>query len=156
MAGGWKASNLPWVVLINAVGLTVLYISDRRYQVGFDDHGIYMRMPGFRWEALLARGAVERDYGRKRGLLGWFGAAPVAFMAYEKIDRIETGQLDQRLGGSVRYSPNAAIYLIGHVVPAGAYGNMIGIDVDSFALKSLRCIQHVLASKRPDLTPDGW
>jgi len=149
-------SSLPWMALFAVVVMIPAYVSDRRYQVGFDDNGVYMRMPGFRWEALLAKGVVERDQGRRPGLLGWFGSGPVAFMAYGKIERIEADQVDQRLGGSARYSPNAALYLIGEVIPTGAYRNMVGIDVDSFALEDVHGLQRILASKRPDLTPSAW
>jgi hypothetical protein len=147
---------LPWMVAFVSACLLPLYLSDRRYQVGFDDNGVFMRMPGFRWEALLSKGVVERDHSRKPGILGWFGPAPVSFMPYDKIDHIEVGQIDRRVGGPARHSPNAAFYLIGEATPAGAYQNMIGVDLDSFRLDSVRELQRALASKRPDLTPEQW
>jgi len=140
------------LVAVPSLGLILLpmYLSDRGYQVGWDEDGIYARMPGFRFEAILRRGSFERDYGRRPGFFGWFSYPPVTFMRYGDIVSIGALPIDKR-GARASHKPNSTVYIAGTVSPPGLYNDLIGIDLDSFKRNSVHEFMSVLRSRRPDL-----
>ena len=138
--------NLPIGLLLSAVLLAPWFLSDRGYQVGWDDEGVYARLGGWRFEALLSRDdEVARDFGRPRGLLGWFTRPPVSFIRYADI--VSIGRPATPKSGPER----PAVYINGQASPPGLYHDLIGIDLESFTRSSVLELMDVLRSKRPDI-----
>jgi hypothetical protein len=156
--------GLPSIALFFVAVITPWYFYNRGYQVGWDDEGVYFRMPGLRVEAYfsqegdgdnIARDHIARDYGRRSGLLGWFTWPGVSFMRYEDMVAID-GQPDKRHGGDAPFRVRSALYISGKAEPAGIYNDLIGLDYSSFKRESFLDFMQVLYSKRPELVPKGW
>ncbi len=148
--------EMPNIALAFILPLLLWYLYDRGYQVGWDDTGVYVRLPGFRLEGVFSTAdRLARDYGRPPGLLGWFTYPGISFMRYEDMVSL-SGNPDKRLGGKARYRAAAALYISGAANPPGIYNNLIGLDFDSFKRESFLDFMEVLYSKRPELVPKGW
>lgn len=148
----WKglAVALPCLALL----LAPAYLSDRGYQVCWDDEGVYARLPGWRFEALTSSqlspsDELVRDYRRPKRLFGWFTRPPTTYMKFGDI--LSVG--DPAIGAR---GERPTIYISGHAEPAGLYNNLIGIDLESFTRDSVLDLLEVLRSRRPDLVPQGW
>ena len=136
--------------------LAFLHTLDRRYQIAFDEHGVYIRNTGFRFETRLINRGLDNDHGARSGVLGWFGAPPVGFMAYGSMGEISSDHSNPEFRHSGRYVPDAAIYILGQMDPPGLYDDTIGVDFDSFKRTSICALKEMLCRKRPDLAPPQW